>query len=160
MAKNKQMFSFINHIHIDYTILTFSLDLKLFPRYFDMHIEPFNADCLIITGELVNVVEVIVMPIIPYYTMVCRDHFAYVPSQWETVLQCNAVFHWLSAYTKWSLSMTSLIITNHMKINWHQVTRFKFHWFEITGKWDWILTHWGREKWSPFPRWHLRLDFL
>ena len=28
-----------------------------------------------------------------------RDHFVYVPSQWETTLQCNGVSHWLGAYT-------------------------------------------------------------
>ena len=32
-----------------------------------------------------------------------RDHFVYAPSQWETTLQCNVVFHWLGACTKWSL---------------------------------------------------------
>ena len=31
------------------------------------------------------------------------DHFVYAPGQWETALQCNAVSHWLVAYTKWSL---------------------------------------------------------
>ena len=32
-----------------------------------------------------------------------RDHFVYVPSQWEATLQCNVVSHWLGTYTKWSL---------------------------------------------------------
>ena len=32
-----------------------------------------------------------------------REHFVYAPSQWETVLQCNAVSHWLGAYAEWSL---------------------------------------------------------
>ena len=32
-----------------------------------------------------------------------RDHFLYVPSQWETTLQCNVVSHWLGTYTKWYL---------------------------------------------------------
>ena len=26
-----------------------------------------------------------------------------MPSQWETMLQCNSVSHWLGAFTKWSL---------------------------------------------------------
>ena len=26
-----------------------------------------------------------------------------VPSQWETMLQSNIIFHWLGTYTKWSL---------------------------------------------------------
>ena len=33
----------------------------------------------------------------------CRDQSRYEPSQWETSLQCNDVFHWLGAYLDWSL---------------------------------------------------------
>ena len=29
----------------------------------------------------------------------------YAPNQWETTLQCNVVFHWLGAYTRWSQSL-------------------------------------------------------
>ena len=32
-----------------------------------------------------------------------RDHFVYAPSEWETTLHCNVVFHWLGAYAKRSL---------------------------------------------------------
>ena len=32
-----------------------------------------------------------------------RNHFVYAPSQWEMMLQCNIVSHWLDTYTKWSL---------------------------------------------------------
>ena len=35
----------------------------------------------------------------------CRDHFAYALSQWEIMLQCNIVSHWLDANTKWSLGL-------------------------------------------------------
>ena len=35
--------------------------------------------------------------------LMLRDHFVHMPSQWETMLQCNVVSHWLDAYTKWSL---------------------------------------------------------
>ena len=38
-------------------------------------------------------------------TIKTRDHFVYAPIQWETVLHCNVVSHWLGAYTKWSLQM-------------------------------------------------------
>ena len=31
-----------------------------------------------------------------------RDHFVYVPSQWEMTLQFNVVSHWLGTFTKWS----------------------------------------------------------
>ena len=29
-----------------------------------------------------------------------KDHFVYVPSQWEMALNCNALRHFLGAYTK------------------------------------------------------------
>ena len=32
-----------------------------------------------------------------------RAHSVYVPSQWEMALHCNAISHWLGAYTEWSL---------------------------------------------------------
>ena len=31
---------------------------------------------------------------------ISRDHFVYAPSQWETMLQCNVVSHWLGTFTK------------------------------------------------------------
>ena len=34
-----------------------------------------------------------------------RDHFVNAPSQWETMLHCNVVSHWLGTYTKWSLGV-------------------------------------------------------
>ena len=39
-----------------------------------------------------------------------KDHFVYALSQWETALQCNAIFHWLGAYTKWSLAVAKLLL--------------------------------------------------
>ena len=30
------------------------------------------------------------------------DHFVYVPSQWEMMLHCNIISHWLGIYTKWT----------------------------------------------------------
>ena len=43
----------------------------------------------------------------PYFELqkspISRDNFVYVPSQWEMMLQCNIVSHWLGAYTKLSL---------------------------------------------------------
>ena len=32
-----------------------------------------------------------------------REHFVFVPSQWEMMLHCNIISHWLDSYTKWSL---------------------------------------------------------
>ena len=41
-----------------------------------------------------------------------RDHFVNAPSQWETMLQCNIVCHWLGAFTKWSLHQVGKYIHN------------------------------------------------
>ena len=38
-----------------------------------------------------------------------RDYFVHALCQWETMLHCNVVSHWLSAYTKWSLLTWSCI---------------------------------------------------
>ena len=38
-----------------------------------------------------------------------RDHFVYVPSQWEATLHYNVVSYWLGAYTKLSLSWHPLL---------------------------------------------------
>ena len=32
-----------------------------------------------------------------------KDHYLHALSQWETMLQCNIISHWLKAYTTWSL---------------------------------------------------------
>ena len=34
-----------------------------------------------------------------------RGHYVYELSQWETMLLCNIVSHWLSPYPEWSLDM-------------------------------------------------------
>ena len=34
----------------------------------------------------------------------CRDQSRYVPSQWEMLLHCNDISHWLGAYLDWSLN--------------------------------------------------------
>ena len=32
-----------------------------------------------------------------------RAQFVYAPGQWEMMLHCNVISHWLGTYTKWSL---------------------------------------------------------
>ena len=62
-----------------------------------------NTDQHLITSPVVNGLRNFV---------ISRDFFVYAPSQWETMLQCNIVSHWLGAYTKRSLDiMTSCILT-------------------------------------------------
>ena len=46
-----------------------------------------------------------------------RDHCEYGRSQWEMLLQCNGISHWLCSYPQWSLngparSMSSLLLWN------------------------------------------------
>ena len=45
-----------------------------------------------------------------------RDHFVYVPSQWETTLHCNVVSHWLGAYTKWFLLTSIFVVVSQVEI--------------------------------------------
>ena len=37
------------------------------------------------------------------FTNIYRDNYVHAPSQWKPALQCNAISHWLGAYTEWSL---------------------------------------------------------
>ena len=56
-------------------------------------------------GKPVEMITLLVLCMTIWMQMalaVYGDQFVYVPSQWETVLQCNVVPHWLGAYTKWS----------------------------------------------------------
>ena len=50
------------------------------------------------------------------YWCVIRGHFVYAPDQWETMLHCNVVSHWLGAYTKWSLEMMLMQAFNPMDV--------------------------------------------
>ena len=51
------------------------------------------------------------------------DHSVYVPSRWEMALHCNAVSHWLGAYTEWSLYDASNTCTYvlYVMINWQHI---------------------------------------
>ena len=41
--------------------------------------------------------------------LITRDHSVYKLSQWETMLLCNIVFHWLNPYTEWSQNQGQLL---------------------------------------------------
>ena len=61
-----------------------------------------------------------------------RDYFVNVPSQWDMVLHCNVISHWLGANTKWSLRHSGhcLIfimgihteVEGHILVKWPQGT--------------------------------------
>ena len=40
----------------------------------------------------------------------CRNQSRYAPSQWETLLHCNYISHWLGTYLDWSLQQKNMII--------------------------------------------------
>ena len=50
---------------------------------------------------------------------IARDHFVYVPSQWETTLHCNVVSHWQSTFTKRSLIALNQVEHFHTKYAHH-----------------------------------------
>ena len=41
-----------------------------------------------------------------------RDHSGYVLSQWEVMLQCNVVSHWLNLYPEWSWDLPYMYPAN------------------------------------------------
>ena len=43
-----------------------------------------------------------------------QDQFVYVPSQWETTLQCNVVSHWLGTFTKWCLDLIQDLLSGQL----------------------------------------------
>ena len=43
-----------------------------------------------------------------------KDYFQHPPSQWEMMLQCNVVSHWLGAYGKWSLKYIFIFLPNNL----------------------------------------------
>ena len=57
-----------------------------------------------------------------------RDHFVYVPSQWEAMLGCNVMSHWIGAQTKWSLCLTvNLTLMNKTNEIWIKLPTFSLN---------------------------------
>ena len=57
----------------------------------------------------------------------------YAPSQWETMLQCNVVAHWLGAYTKWSLHLRHGFLIPWFFQLWSPI------WFWNMLKYNWVM---------------------
>ena len=36
-----------------------------------------------------------------FFFKACRGHCVHAPSQWEIMLECSIISHWLGTYTKW-----------------------------------------------------------
>ena len=62
--------------------------------------QPNHIATLVILALYVWLVYIsIVCQQILRYQSISRDHFLYAPWQWEMVLHCNTISHWLGAYT-------------------------------------------------------------
>ena len=101
---------FIKHLSDDHTLSSTLLMLNTF----------FNANVL--KQGVIGLIEMLMKGITKGINLTSisimqqlfhRDHFVYVPSQWE-MLQCNTVSHWLGAYTKWSLFHRQSWIMNNI----------------------------------------------
>ena len=64
------------------------------------------------------------------------DQSRYAPSQWETLLQCNDVSHWLGAYLDWSLlseKLTLLVLKSEYSRTARSILQdWKTHWGRVT----------------------------
>ena len=47
--------------------------------------------------ELGTYIDICIRLVLENVDSIPTDHFVYAPSQWETMLQCNVVSHWLGA---------------------------------------------------------------
>ena len=59
-----------------------------------------------------NIIGLVIVLVVSYsqdiprfmqFAQISRNHSVYAPSQWESALNCKAVFHCLGPYTGWSL---------------------------------------------------------
>ena len=82
-----------------------------------------------------------------------RDHFVNAPSQWEMTLHCNIVFHWIGAFTKWSLKLYRYpgVLLNW---DWHDNNMIA----TVPVKQPKLISPWT--KWPPFRRWHFQMHIL
>ena len=67
------------------------------------------------------------------------DHYVHAPSQRQTMLHCNVVFHWLGSYTKWS-PMTGLYLVRSVGNSSNGYTMRRL---VVLATWCWY--------WSTFP---------
>ena len=80
-------------------------------------------------------------PTVSEVTQNIRDHFVNVPSQWETMLHCNVISHWLGAFTKWSLKIT----TTNLHIFWDIMSTIVY--FSLSNRWQPTLMWWWLAGW-------------
>ena len=83
--------------------------------YMDGHIQVDGPRCIQYNTHKMGSHWVLLFYSILVFVIQCgsriihRDHFVYVPRQWETKFHCNVVSHWLDTYTKWSLNTVNFL---------------------------------------------------
>ena len=77
-------------------------------------IRSYNTPCITLMGHLL-------VYSVSYSSAIVRDHFVCAPSQWEMMLQCNVISHWLDTCTKWSLKSLCWIFILHL-LSLHSLT--------------------------------------
>ena len=93
-----------------------------------------------------------------FYPQQCRgfrDHSVHVLSQWEMVLQCNVISHWLvhtqnDPWGCWTNFHHRVVCSYYGTVDILQNTwcihPTTCHWGWDMGCVLWVLTHWGRDK--------------
>ena len=73
-----------------------------------------------------------------------RDHYGNGLSQWETMLHCKVVSHWLSPYPEWSLPKNNPSLDSHIKTHHfckihlsHLLHPQTIFWEKIS--WSWMM---------------------
>ena len=91
-----------------------------------------------------------------------RDRSRYAPSQWETLLQCNNVFHWLGTYLGWSMLMVigitarlyhNGVMYSKMYMSWEIYMSWKMSckMYMLCKMYDWVMSSWiVSEMWPMF----------
>ena len=97
--------------------------MKFWPKYWNLawfsscfhtKILKFVQNCAKILKLLQFVTEVNYQRLAALHNGVkSRDHFVYVPSQWEMMLHC-VVSHWLGTCTEWSLEVSIMLTHLHV----------------------------------------------
>ena len=82
-----------------------------------------------------------------------RDHSGYGLSQWETMLQCNIVSHWLSPYPEWSL----LITVNAYVTTQGLIVRLPY--LQCANNGDTTGLHWAHNKIYTFCKLYLVVEW-
>ena len=85
----------------------------------------------------------------------CTDHYVYASSQWEMALHCNAVSHWLSAYTEWSL----YCVGSPVKVRYGVSCEFMIWSIRGTCHCE-VICDFACFNSPPFRRWLFRLIFM